>query len=52
MFHEIFAMDSITVILSKYFKVVILVSTTKYLKCKSLEYFQLYGILFGLSPSL
>ena len=41
-------MGSVNVILLKYFKVIYftnLVCTTKLLKYKSLEYFQLYGIL-------
>ena len=51
-FSRIFAMDSISVILLKYFKVLYfmnLVCTTKFLKYKSLENFQLYGIMVGQS---
>ena len=46
-FSRIFAMDSISVVLLKYFKVLNftnLVCTTKFLKYKSLENFQLYAI--------
>ena len=49
-FSRIFAMDSISVILLKYFKVLYftnLVCTTKFLKYKSLENFQLYGDLLS-----
>ena len=54
-FSRIFAMDSISVILLKYFKVLNftnLVCTTKFLKYKSLENFQLYGTLYQYNKSI